>query len=402
LFYSKINNINLEMKKKTIAVLGSTGSIGQSTLDIIKKTKEFQVKLIFANKNYSKIIKQIKIFKPKVAIINNKKIYLSIKKKYKNKNVIILNNTINLHKHINKVDVTISAIPGIAGLEPTILFTKISKKILLANKEAIICGWNLIKKNSIKYKTELVPIDSEHFSIALLLKNYSNKEVEKIYITASGGPFLKLNINKFKKIKPSDAIKHPKWNMGKKISVDSATLMNKVLEITEALKLFSFNLNKYEIIIHPDSLIHAIIKLKNGISIFLYHAPDMKIPIGNALLKNFDYRNLFVKENKIYNRIQNLNFLPVDKKRFPAVSLIPIMNSRKSSPIIINSANEVFVGEFLKNNIKFNDIVSYLKLVLEDKSYIKTSNLPADSIKNIYTIDKWARKTALKIIEGKK
>ena len=390
------------MKKKTIAVLGSTGSIGQSTLDIIKKTKEFQVKLIFANKNYSKIIKQIKIFKPKVAIINNKKIYLSIKKKYKNKNVIILNNTINLHKHINKVDVTISAIPGIAGLEPTILFTKISKKILLANKEAIICGWNLIKKNSIKYKTELVPIDSEHFSIALLLKNYSNKEVEKIYITASGGPFLKLNINKFKKIKPSDAIKHPKWNMGKKISVDSATLMNKVLEITEALKLFSFNLNKYEIIIHPDSLIHAIIKLKNGISIFLYHAPDMKIPIGNALLKNFDYRNLFVKENKIYNRIQNLNFLPVDKKRFPAVSLIPIMNSRKSSPIIINSANEVFVGEFLKNNIKFNDIVSYLKLVLEDKSYIKTSNLPADSIKNIYTIDKWARKTALKIIEGKK
>jgi len=390
------------MKKKTIAVLGSTGSIGQSTLDIIKKTKEFKVELIFANKNYSKIIKQIKIFKPKITIINNKKIYLSIKKKYKNKNVIILNNIINLHKHINKVDVTISAIPGIAGLEPTILFTKISKKILLANKEAIICGWHLIKKNSIKYKTELVPIDSEHFSIALLLKNYSNKEVEKIYITASGGPFLKLNINKFKKIKPSDAIKHPKWNMGKKISVDSATLMNKVLEITEALKLFSFNLNKYEIIIHPDSLIHAIIKLKNGISIFLYHAPDMKIPIGNALLKNFNYRNLFVKENKIYNKIQSLNFFPVDKKKFPAVSLIPIMNSRKSSPIIINSANEVFVDEFLKNNIKFNDIVSYLKLVLEDKSYIKTSNLPADSIKNIYTIDKWARKTALKIIERKK
>ena len=389
------------MKKKTIAILGSTGSIGQSSLDIIKKSKEFKVELLIANKNYFKIINQIKVFKPNIVIINNKKVFLKIKKKYQKENLVILNNILNVRKYIKKIDVTVSAIPGIAGLEPTILFTRLSKKILLANKEAIICGWHLIKKNSIKYKTELVPIDSEHFSIATLLKNYSKDQVEKVYITASGGPFLKLNINKFKNIKPKDAIKHPKWDMGKKISVDSATLMNKVLEISEALKLFPFSLKQYEIIIHPDSLIHAIIKLKNGTSLFLHHYPDMKIPIGNALLKNFNYRNFFNYKDKTYNKIQTLNFSQINKKKFPAVNLIPIMNSQKSSAIIINAANEIFVDEFLKNNINFNDIVAYLKLVLRDKSYIKTSNLLADSVKNIYIIDNWARTTAIKIIKQK-
>jgi 1-deoxy-D-xylulose-5-phosphate reductoisomerase len=390
------------MRKKTIAILGSTGSIGQSTLEIIKKSNKFKVELLIANKNYLKIINQIKVFKPSIVIINNKNIFIKIKKKYNSKKIIILNNILSIQNYIRKFDVTVSAIPGIAGLEPTILFTKISKKILLANKEAIICGWHLIKKSSIKYKTELVAIDSEHFSINTLLKNYSNDQIEKIYITASGGPFLKLNINKFSNIKPKDAIKHPKWNMGKKISVDSATLMNKVLEITEALKLFPFSLKQYEIIIHPDSLIHAIIKLKNGTSIFLHHFPDMKIPIGNALLRDFNYSNFFHKKNKTHNKIQSLNFIPVDKKKFPAVTLIPVMNSRKSSGIIINAANEIFVDEFLRNNINFNDIVGYLKLVLLDKSYIKTSNLSSYSVKNIYRIDTWARKTAYNIIKKKK
>ena len=142
------------MKKKKIAILGSTGSIGQSVLEVVKKSNEFKVELIIANKNYSKIIKQIKIFKPNIVIVNNKNVFLKVKKKYNNKSIVILNNIVNIEKNIKKIDVTVSAIPGIAGLEPTILFTKISKKILLANKEAIICGWHLIKKNSIKYKTE--------------------------------------------------------------------------------------------------------------------------------------------------------------------------------------------------------------------------------------------------------
>ena len=394
-----VNNINM---KKKIAILGSTGSIGKSTLEIIKKVNQFKVKLLVTHKNYSEIIKQINIFKPEIVVVINEEIYTKVKKKYKNKKLVLLNNIENIQKYIKKIDVTVSAIPGIAGLKPTILFTKISKKILIANKEAIICGWHLIKKDAIRHKTELISIDSEHFSINTLLKNFPNKKIEKIYITASGGPFLKLNYNKFKNIKPKDATKHPKWKMGKKISVDSATLMNKVLEITEALKLFPFNLKKYEIVIHPDSLIHAIIKINNGTSIYLHHVPDMKIPIANALLENFNYNIFSNKKNKSLNKIQNLNFMPVDKKRFPSVNLIPDMNRGKSSAIIINAANEIFVDEFLKKNINFTAIVSYLKLVLKDKNYIKTSNLTTYSVKNIYTIDSWARSVALKIIKKKK
>ena len=388
--------------KKKIAILGSTGSIGKSTLEIVKRSTKFRVQLLATNKNFFEITRQIKFFKPNVIIIINKNIYLKVKKKYQNQRFIILNSFENIKKYIKKIDVTISAIPGIAGLEPTILFTQISKKILIANKEAIICGWHLIKKNALKFKSELVPIDSEHFSINTLLKNFPKNKIEKIYITASGGPFLKLNLNEFKNIKPKDAVKHPKWKMGKKISVDSATLMNKVLEVTEALKLFPFSLEQYEIIIHPDSLIHAIIKIDNGTSFYLHHLPDMKIPIANALMEDFNYNSFFKRNNKNLNKLQNLNFITVDKKRFPSVSLIPEMNRDKSSAIIINAANEIFVDEFLKNNIKFNDIVSYLKLVLKDKNYIKTSSLPTYNVNNIYAIDSWARKTALKIIYKKK
>jgi 1-deoxy-D-xylulose-5-phosphate reductoisomerase len=388
------------MKVKTIAILGSTGSIGQTSLDIIKKTKKFKVVLLIANSNYLRIVSQIEIFKPKTVIIKNFITYLKIKKIDKFKKIIILNSIFNLEKYIQKIDITVSAIPGIAGLEPTIALIKLSNKILLANKEAIVCGWKLIKKNAKKYKTKLIPIDSEHFSISELTKQHTNNEIEKIYITASGGPFLNLKKNKFKNIKPKDAIKHPKWKMGKKISVDSATLMNKVLEITEAFKLFPFDKKKYEIIIHPESLIHAIVKFKNGTTYFLYHTPDMKIPIFNAMFDGkFDYLKYYNEKSTKKFSNQSLNFLPVDENKFTTLRLIPEMSKYESSSIILNAANEIFVDEFLKNNIRFNDISTYLNLVLKDKNYKKTSNMSSNSIKNIYKIDNWSRSIAHKIIK---
>ena len=391
------------MQPKTIAVLGSTGSIGLNTLEIIKKTKKFRVVLIAANSNYQKILSQIRIFEPKIVVVNNWNVFLKIKEAHKYKKNIILNNFSNLKKYLKKVDITVSAIPGIAGLEPTLTFVKISKKILLANKESIVCGWNLIKKNATKYNTKLVPIDSEHFSISELTKQHTNNEIEKIYITASGGPFLKLDKKKFKNIKLKDAIKHPKWKMGKKISVDSATLMNKVLEVIEAIKLFPFDAHKYEVIIHPQSLIHAIVKLKNGTTYFLYHLPDMKIPISNALFDGkFNYLKYFKDKNKNFLSNQNLEFFPVDESKFTTLKLIPKMKIAISSPIVINAANEIFVDEFLKKNIHFNDISTYLNLVLKDKNYIKTSMMPSNTLKNINKIDTAARELAYKIINKKK
>ena len=391
------------MQPKTIAVLGSTGSIGLNTLEIIKKTKKFRVVLIAANSNYQKILSQIRIFEPKVVVVNNWNVFLKIKEAHKYKKNIILNNFSNLKKYLKKVNITVSAIPGIAGLEPTLTFVKISKKILLANKESIVCGWNLIKKNATKYNTKLVPIDSEHFSISELTKQHTNNEIEKIYITASGGPFLKLDKKKFKNIKLKDAIKHPKWKMGKKISVDSATLMNKVLEVIEAIKLFPFDAHKYEVIIHPQSLIHAIVKLKNGTTYFLYHLPDMKIPISNALFDGkFNYLKHFKDRDKNYLANQNLEFFPVDENKFTTLKLIHKIKIENSSPIVINAANEIFVDEFLKNNIDFNDISAYLNLVLKDKNYIKTAKMPSNTIKNINKIDTAARELAYKIINKKK
>ncbi len=386
--------------KKKIVILGSTGSIGTTSLEIIeKKRKLFNIEILSANKNYNKICRQIIKFKPRYFIVTNNKIFLKIRKKFKNKKTKILNNYKQVSFSKKKIDITIASIPGIAGLEPTINFTKKSKKILLANKESIICGWQIISKLGKRYKTKIIPIDSEHFSIMKLLENHKVNEIEKIYITASGGPFLNMAKSKFKNIKPSDAIKHPKWSMGKKISVDSSTLMNKILELMEAQKMFPFDLKKYEIIIHPQSLVHAIIKLKNGITKLLYHEPDMTIPISNAI---FDSRIDISSYIKKKNKIKNIEFFDPSKKKFPVLKLIPKLNKHVSTPIIINAANEILVDQFLKKKISFTSIFKHLFLVLKDKNYRKYAIYKPTSLRNIYIIDQWARMTVLKIIDRKK
>jgi 1-deoxy-D-xylulose-5-phosphate reductoisomerase len=264
--------------KKTISILGSTGSIGLTTLSIIKKKNRYFIPYIFsANKNFSLICKQIKYFKPKYFIISDENIFLKARKKFKKNKTQILNNFKNLPK--TKSDVTISAIPGLVGLSPTISMTKLSKKILIANKESIVCGWYLILKTAKKNKTKILSIDSELFSINEILKNTELNNIKKIFITASGGPFLNYKLSKFKNITPKQAIKHPKWKMGRKISIDSATLMNKMFEVIETKKLFNIPDNKIDILIHPESLIHALVQFNNGLTKLIYHETSMIIPI---------------------------------------------------------------------------------------------------------------------------
>ena len=287
--------------KKKISILGSTGSIGLNVLKILNKQKNhFKINILAADKNYKLIYRQIKELRPSIFLINNSLIYNKIKKKFKKKNVKILRSLILEKKKLTNSDITVSAIPGIAGLEPTLQLIKKSKKVLIANKESIICGWNLIHKTAKKYKTKIIPVDSEHFSVMKLLDNCNIQDVKQIYLTASGGPFLNYNIKKFKYIKPKQAIKHPKWKMGKKISVDSATLMNKLLESIEAQKLFSISQKKIKLVIHPESLVHAAVEYKNGLVKFLYHKTNMIIPLANAILgENVDIDNfLSIKKKK--------------------------------------------------------------------------------------------------------
>ena len=377
--------------RKSISILGSTGSIGLSVLQIVDKKKSFfKIDLLSANKNFNLICKQINKYNPKFFVIADKLIFNKIKKKFKNKRTKILNNfsKVNLKK---KTDVSISAIPGFSGLNPTILLTKLSKKILIANKESIICGWNLIKSLSKKNNTKIIPVDSEHFSILQLLKSHQLNEISKIYITASGGPFLNYKKKQFENIKPKDAMKHPKWKMGKKISVDSSTLMNKILELIEAQKLFNIPNNKIDILIHPKSLVHAIVVFKNGLTKFLYHETSMIIPLANAIFENNININDFYKSKK--NNIQNLEFKKVDKNTFPIIKLKMRVIEYPSTPIIINAANEVLVDRFINKKLPYLMINKIILAVLNDKNYKKYAIRNPKSIFQIIKIDQWARET---------
>jgi 1-deoxy-D-xylulose-5-phosphate reductoisomerase len=350
--------------KKKICILGSTGSIGKSTLEIISKNRnDFDVILLSGNSNFRLLISQAKKFKPKYIYSSN--FYLTEKIKYfciKNKIIII--NDLNLLKKI-KFDITISAISGIAGLLPTLNIIKFSKKILIANKESIICGWKFIYKELKKNNCCFVPIDSEHFSIFNLIENKNMNSIKNIYLTASGGPFFGKNIN-LKKVTPLQAIKHPNWKMGKKISIDSANLMNKILEVIEASLIFNPPISKFKIIIHPQSLIHAVVEFKNGLSSMLYHYNDMKIPIANSLYSNF-YINKTSGNN--FSLQKNLSFHNADIKKIPSIKILKltkILNDKGF--ILINSLNEILVEKFMENKILFTDIVHKLLSILDSKA----------------------------------
>ena len=257
--------------KKKIAILGSTGSIGLTTLKLINQNKNsFQVELLSTNTNIRKIKQQIKFHKVKNIIIHNKKIFFENRLFFKKSKINLYQNVTEFKKkYKSKLDYVMSSIIGLNGLEPTIEIIDCTKRIAIANKESIICGWSLIKKKLKKFNTKFIPIDSEHFSILELIKNEKRKNIKKIYITASGGPFLKTNKLKLSKFIPRNAIKHPTWKMGKKISIDSSTLINKVYELIEAKKIFDLNYDDFEIIIQPTSYVHGIVEFYNGVSKFL-------------------------------------------------------------------------------------------------------------------------------------
>ena len=376
--------------KKLLSILGSTGSIGLTTLKIIDKKKKFFKKYIFsANKNYNEICKQIKLYRPRYFLVSDKTIYKKIKKKFKKKETIIINNIEEI-KVKKKSDVTVSAIPGIIGLKPTVYLIKLSKKILIANKESVICGWDLIKREIKKYNTTIVPIDSEHFSIMNSIKNHKIDEINKIFITASGGPFLNYKLSQFKKINPTDALRHPKWRMGKKISIDSATLMNKIFELIEAQRLFNLPLEKLDIILHPDSLVHSIIDFKNGLKKFIYHETTMVIPIANALFdENINIEEILKIKKK--EEIKFLIFKKVDKKIFPVAKIIKRINEHVSTPIIINAANEVLVEHFLRKKIPFLGIQKVILDVLKDKNYKKYAIRKPSNFNTINIVNTWAK-----------
>ena len=375
------------MMKKNIAILGSTGSIGQTTFDILKKDKNFfDIRLLTTNESTNILLKQAKIFNVKNLIITNHEKYISFKKIHKKK-YKIYNNFECLDKIFKnkKIDYVMSSISGFNGLDPTLKIIKFTSTIAIANKEAIICGWNLIDKELKKYGSKFIPVDSEHFSIWSLIKNKKIKNIEKIYITASGGPFAKLPLNKFKSILPKDALKHPNWTMGKKISIDSATMMNKVFEIIEAKKIFNLQYKDIEILIHPKSYIHAIIKFKNGLTKILLHDTTMTIPIFNSLFEN---SNKVIKTKEIDLSILNdLQLTKVDARRYPIIDVLrKLPNNDSIFEILLVHVNDKLVDLFLKKKIKFNQISSKLLKIIECQEFKKYKHIKVNNIREVKDI----------------
>ena len=369
---------------KKIIILGSTGSIGRQTIEIIGKNKKnFKIILLSTNKNINILSKQIKKFNVQNVIVTDINSFKKIKKKFKKINVF--NNFEKLDKIIkSKVDYTMSAISGFDGLRPTIKIIKKTKKIAIANKESIICGWELIKKELKKNKTTFIPVDSEHFSIWSVIRDSHKDEIEKIILTASGGPFL--NEKNIKKVKLINALKHPNWKMGKKISVDSATLMNKIFEVIEAKKMFDLELDKFDILIHPKSYVHAIVKFKNGLIKIIAHDTDMKIPIYNSIYID-EKKQYYFNLKKINLEILNsLNLQKVNDKKFPVIKLLKKLNNKNSLfDTAVVSVNDEIVNLFLKKKIKFFEISKKITTIL---SLAFLTKLKGQKPKNLAQIEK--------------
>ena len=378
--------------KKKIAILGSTGSIGKSLIDILKKDKKkIEIVLLTLNSNYKELFKQVKSLDVKNIIINDHKTYLYVKKIFKKKKINIYNKFDQINKIFNKkIDYTMCAIAGFEGLKPTLDIIKYTKKIAIANKESIICGWPLIEKNIKKYKSEFIPIDSEHFSVWSLMNNPKSRNIEKVFLTASGGPFKNLPIKKFKNITKKQALKHPNWSMGKKISIDSATMMNKVFEIIEAKKIFDFKYHQLDILVHPKSYVHAMVKFSNGLTKILIHETDMKIPIFNSLYPSFEKK---IQSKKINFKILNdMNFQKVDLKKFPIVRLIRSLPDKNSLfETVIVSANDCLVENFLNKKITFLDISKYLLKIARSKKFEKYKKKTPVNIEEITSLNKYVR-----------
>ena len=372
---------------KNIAILGSTGSIGRSTLEVIALNVEIlKVFCISANKNFTLLANQINIFKPKYAYIEHKIHTESLKKLIEHDKTIILDSEDNLLEILSsdELNIVVSSMSGSSGLKSTYHALASKKIVLLANKESMVMAGKLMSK----FINNIIPIDSEHNSIFQVIQG-STHHIEKISLTASGGPFRNYPYNEFSKITKEMALKHPNWVMGEKITIDSATMMNKCLEIIEAHYLFKLPKEKIDVIIHPESIIHSLVEYSDGSTLCQLSEPDMKIPISYAL--GYPERLTSGRVPINLTSIGKLSFQKPDYKKFPslryAYQTLEYIENQKTLAIMLNAANEIAVDLFLQNRINFLDIYKII-----ESSFEKTENLPMDNINDIFNVDFLYRK----------
>ena len=385
---------------KKIAILGSTGSVGTSALEVIQKNRDlFSISLLTADRNKEKLKQQAKVFKPSYISLNDKKAAKELRRDISSSlpETEVISEKKKLFEIISdsEVDIVIAGIVGIAGLESVHQAIKSGKRLLLANKESYIVAGELLNSLAIEKEASIFPIDSEHSAIHQCIHSYENKRgcVTKLILTGSGGPFLDTEKRKFSSITPREATNHPIWKMGKKISVDSATLMNKGLEIIEAKWLFNMSSDLIELVIHPEGIVHSLVEFGDMSVIAHMSVPDMKVPIAYGL--GFPSRINSGASRLELTSLNSLTFFEPDYDKFPCLNIADrALKAEGSAPTILNAANEVAVSAFLKGKIRFDQIPQIISFVM-DKMPIKV----VEDIEGIMEQDKLARIRALEYIK---
>ena len=379
---------------KKILILGSTGSIGQSTIDIVRTfPKEFEIVGLSANQNTEDLLKQIKEFKIKTVAINDEAKAKELKSILNSKCEILIGEKgiIELVRR-NNYDILVTALVGFAGLIPTIEAIKLKKRIALANKETLVVAGEIIINLAKEYGAEIIPVDSEHSAIFQCLVGENKNHISKIILTASGGPFLNKSINELYDVTIQEALNHPNWKMGNKITIDSATMMNKGLEVIEAFWLFQLPKHKIEVVIHPQSVIHSMVEFVDGSIKAQLSSPNMKLPILYALTfpERFKYSQVLTD----FKKISNLSFFEPDFDKFVCLKIAyDVISEGGVSSCILNAANEIAVDSFLKGKIKFTQIPDYIKFALD-----KIDNKFNFEINDIIETDKKTRELLNSII----
>lgn len=379
-------------EKKKVFILGSTGSIGVNTLDVIRLHPEkFEVEGITINKNSDLLEEQIKEFNPKVVVIRNEKVADDVRERIPHNIELLIgeNGLIEATKNAD-YDILLSALVGFSGLQPTIEGIKRGKRIALANKETLVVAGEVITELSAKFKSEIIPVDSEHSAIFQCLVGEKHKEVKKLLLTASGGPFFKRTREELRNVSVSEALDHPNWNMGNKVTIDSASMMNKGLEMIEAHWLFNLPADKIDVIIHPQSIIHSMVEFIDGSIKAQMSQPDMRLPIQYALSFPDRLQNDFTSTS--LTDITELSFFKPDFSKFECIKLaFDVLEEGGTAPCILNAANEVAVERFLNNKISFLEIPNLIKKALNG---IDSAQKP--SVETIIECDSLTRKYLLK------
>jgi len=380
---------------KKVTILGSTGTIGCNTLELISNSDNFKVTTLTAGNNVDLLIKQALEFKPELAIIENDSLYNELKTALTGTNIRTASGKQAIAQAAAiPTDIVISGIVGAAALPPTLAAIRQGTKIGLANKECLVCAGDLFMDEVTKHNVEIIPIDSEHNSLFQVFEFDKKDSVEKITLTASGGSFRNFTKEQLANVTPTQAVKHPNWTMGAKISVDSSTMMNKGLEVIEAYHLFPVSVEQIDVVVHPESIIHGMVHYNDGSVKAGLSVPDMKIPISYAL--GFPNRMKNNTERLDLTKLGKLTFEQPDTNKFPALKLAyETLEMGGNAACILNAANEIAVDNFLSGKISFIDIINVVKDSLE-----KIENKNLNSIEEVFETDIKAREVALKAVRN--